>query len=89
MEIEKNEIFRAYEFRKQWPPYTYREYPPITPEMMNSFIEFLKTENTRNYPLELQPWITFCDSKCAFCYYPSTIFKEDIVTPYLTALKKN
>jgi len=84
----RQEILNAYEFRKQWPPYTYREYFDVTPELLNDFTDFLKTENTSKRKMELQPWITFCDSRCSFCYYPSTMFRSEFVDPYLTALKK-
>jgi oxygen-independent coproporphyrinogen-3 oxidase len=84
----RQELLNAYEFRKQWPPYTYREYFDATPEILEEYAKFLDTENTNKKKMELQPWITFCDSRCSFCYYPSTMFKSDFVDPYLDALKK-
>lgn len=89
MKAEKrHEILKAYEFRKQWPPYTYREHLDADSVILAEYTRFLETENINRKKMELQPWVTFCDSKCAFCYYPSTMFKRDYVTPYLTALKK-
>lgn len=85
---ERQKILEAYEFRKQWPPYTYREYLDVTPEILKDYVEFLADENTNKKKMELQPWITFCDSRCSFCYYPSTMFKGDFVDPYIDALKK-
>ena len=85
---KRQEILNAYEFRKQWPPYTYREYSDVTPKILKEYTEFLDTENTSKKKMELQPWITFCDSRCSFCYYPSTMFKSVFVDPYLEALKK-
>jgi oxygen-independent coproporphyrinogen-3 oxidase len=87
-ENSRQELLNAYEFRKQWPPYTYREYFDATPEILEEYAKFLDTENTNKKKMELQPWITFCDSRCSFCYYPSTMFKSDFVDPYLDALKK-
>lgn len=90
LDIDKAEILRAYEYRKLWPPYTYREYPDATPEMLKAFADFLENnENTNRKKMELQPWVTFCDSRCAFCYYPSTIITNmNVIEPYLAALKK-
>lgn len=82
------EMLKAYEFRKQWPPYTYREHWAVTPDVLNSFVKFLETENTSGKVMELQPWITFCDSRCTFCYYPASIFRSELVDPYIDALKK-
>jgi coproporphyrinogen III oxidase-like Fe-S oxidoreductase len=86
--IPERKKLDIYDSRSNWPPYTYRDYPNITPEMYNSFIEFLSTENTSNKLMELQPWISFCDSRCAFCYYPTTPYSKTAIEPYLTALKK-
>lgn len=83
-EIEKN----TYISRESWPPYTYRDYPEIAPETYKSFMEFLSTENTSNLVMELQPWISFCDSRCTFCYYPNNPYSSSIIKPYLKALKK-
>lgn len=77
-----------YDSRSVWPPYTYRDYPEIKPETYNSFMEFLSTENTSNRLMELQPWISFCDSRCTFCYYPTTPYSKNAIETYLGALRK-
>jgi oxygen-independent coproporphyrinogen-3 oxidase len=78
----------AYDQRENWPPYTYRDYPDIQPETYKSFMEFLDTENTTGRLMELQPWISVCDSKCAFCYFPTTASAKVQIEPYLEMLKK-
>jgi len=78
----------TYNQRESWPPYTYRDYADIAPETYNSFMEFLSTENTSNKVMELQPWISFCDSRCTFCYYPNNPYSLSLMEPYLEALKK-
>jgi oxygen-independent coproporphyrinogen-3 oxidase len=78
----------VYDSRANWPPYTYRDYPDIKPETYKSFLEFLSTENTSKKLMELQPWISICDSKCAFCYFPTTATSKTRIEPYLDALKK-
>ncbi len=78
----------AYNSRENWPPYTYRDYPDIKPEMYQSFIEFLSTENTSGKLMELQPWISICDSRCAFCYFPTTATANVSIERYLDMLKK-
>jgi coproporphyrinogen III oxidase-like Fe-S oxidoreductase len=79
---------QVYDSRENWPPYTYRDYPDIEPETYESFMKFLATENTSNRLMELQPWISICDSKCAFCYFPTTATTKIQIEPYLDALKK-
>ena len=78
----------AYDSRTNWPPYTYRDYPGIQPETYKSFMKFLSTENTSKKLMELQPWISICDSKCAFCYFPTTATSKTRIEPYLDTLKK-
>jgi oxygen-independent coproporphyrinogen-3 oxidase len=78
----------VYDSRTNWPPYTYRDYPDIKPETYKSFMEFLKTENTSGRLMELQPWISICDSKCAFCYFPTTATSKVQIESYLQLLKK-
>src|SRR3990170_1945499 len=78
----------GYDSRTNWPPYTYRDYPGIQPETYKSFMEFLSTENTSKKLMELQPWISICDSRCAFCYFPTTTTTKMRIEPYLEALKK-
>ncbi|MCW4047441.1 MAG: coproporphyrinogen III oxidase family protein [Candidatus Bathyarchaeota archaeon] len=79
---------QVYASRENWPPYTYRDYPDIKPETYESFIKFLSTENTSKRLMELQPWISICDSRCAFCYFPTTATTKIRIEPYLEALKK-
>ena len=78
----------AYEERANWPPYTYRDYPDIEPEAYKAFMEFLETENTTGRLMELQPWISVCDSRCAFCYFPTTATSKVEIESYLELLKK-
>ena len=77
-----------YNHMEDWPPYTYRDYPDVTPENFRSFLNFLGTENTSRLVMELQAWISFCDSKCTFCYFSNEIFRKEIIDEYLLALKK-
>jgi len=77
-----------YDSRESWPPYTYRDCENIAPETYEAFMEFLSTENTSNKVMELQPWISFCDSRCTFCYYPNNPYSSSMMEPYLKALKK-
>jgi oxygen-independent coproporphyrinogen-3 oxidase len=78
----------AYRTRENWPPYTYRDYPDIKPETYEAFMKFLTTENTSGRLMELQPWISVCDSRCAFCYFPTTATSKVKIEPYLGLLKK-
>ncbi|MEJ5326913.1 MAG: coproporphyrinogen-III oxidase family protein [Candidatus Bathyarchaeia archaeon] len=78
----------AYDSRENWPPYTYRDYPDIKPETYRAFLDFLSTENTSGKLMELQPWISICDSKCAFCYFPTTATAKVNIDDYLAVLKK-
>ncbi len=85
--LEQNRT-EVYDSRENWPPYTYRDYPDIKPETYESFMEFLSTENTSKKLMELQPWISLCDSRCAFCYFPTTPTSKANIELYLAALKK-
>jgi coproporphyrinogen III oxidase-like Fe-S oxidoreductase len=78
----------TYSERESWPPYTYRDYVAIAPETYKEFMSFLATENTSNRVMELQPWVSFCDSKCTFCYYPNNPYSNAQMELYLEALKK-
>ena len=78
----------VYDSRENWPPYTYRDYPDIKPETYKSYMEFLATENTSKKLMELQPWISICDSRCAFCYFPTTATSKANIETYLEALIK-
>ncbi len=84
-EVNKSDV---YDSRTNWPPYTYRDYPDIKPETYKSFMDFLSTENTSKRLMELQPWISICDSRCAFCYFPTTATSKTNIETYLAALKK-
>jgi oxygen-independent coproporphyrinogen-3 oxidase len=86
-ELEKGKS-EVYGSRENWPPYTYRDYPDIKPETYEAFIEFLTMENTSGRLMELQPWISVCDSRCAFCYFPTTATSKVKIEPYLELLKK-
>jgi oxygen-independent coproporphyrinogen-3 oxidase len=85
--LEQNKA-DVYNSRENWPPYTYRDYPDIKPETYKSFMEFLSTENTSGRLMELQPWISICDSRCAFCYFPTTATAKVRIELYLDTLKK-
>ncbi len=76
-----------YDTLAHWPPMTYRSNLPPTSEMLAKFREHLNTENTTEGPKELQPWIPFCDGKCAFCYFPINCEKQ-IYDTYLAAMKR-
>jgi oxygen-independent coproporphyrinogen-3 oxidase len=78
----------VYEARQNWPPYTYRDYPDIKSETYQAFLEFLDTENTTGRLMELQPWISVCDSRCAFCYFPTAPTRMVEIDHYLALLKK-
>jgi hypothetical protein len=83
-----SEKSQPYEEVENWPPYTYREYPEVTTENIRAFTEFLNTENEVGLKMELQPWISFCDSRCTFCYFPNESFSRKLVKPYLAVFKK-
>ncbi len=78
----------VYDSRENWPPYTYRDYPEIKAETYESFMQFLNTENTSGRLMELQPWVSVCDSRCAFCYFPTTASRNVNIDTYLDLLKK-
>ncbi len=82
---DKSDVYAS---RENWPPYTYRDYPGIEPGTYKSFMEFLSTENTSDRLMELQPWISMCDSRCAFCYFPTTPTIKVPIEKYLNMLKK-
>lgn len=88
MEDDTTQSSEVYKDIEDWPPYTYRDYPDITPENYRSFIDFLDTKNPSRLIMELQAWVSFCDSRCAFCYFPNEPFSKEKVDKYLLALKK-
>lgn len=87
-QVPGQEKDQVYDSRSNWPPYTYRDYPDIKPETYDSFMRFLSTENTSKRLMELQPWISICDSRCAFCYFPTTATVKTNIDIYLSVLKK-
>jgi oxygen-independent coproporphyrinogen-3 oxidase len=78
----------VYEKTMHWPPYTYRDYPNVSGEALESFVDFLGTENTNHERKELQPWLPFCTQKCSFCYFPTELISNNEMGLYLEALKK-
>ncbi len=78
---------RPYNEVKHWPPATYRDCSSSTSVALAAFTSFLQTENTNSQNKELQPWIPFCEGRCAFCYFPVNCEKQTI-SLYLKALKK-
>ena len=70
-----------------WPPMTYRDNSAPSAEATASFTEYLNNDNTSREPKELQPWIPFCEGRCAFCYFPVNCDKQ-IAGAYVKALKK-
>ena len=88
MQNEHAKMAVDYKETKHWPPYTYRDYPDVTPETFQAFIDFLGTENNNNVRKELQPWIPFCTMKCSFCYFPTELMSNSQMDYYLSALKK-
>lgn len=70
-----------------WPPLTYRNNSVSPLELRGEFIDYLNAENTSKDSKELQPWIPFCEGKCAFCYFPVHCERQ-IYSTYLIALKK-
>ena len=82
------ETLSPYERIEHWPPYTYRDYPDVTPESLRVFMDFLGTENTSSERKGLQPWIPFCNMKCNFCYFPTELLSNNEIERYLSALKK-
>jgi len=76
-----------YDKLEHWPPMTYRSRAGSTSEARAAFNDFLKTENQTKQTMELQPWIPFCEGRCAFCYFPVNCEKQN-VSSYIKALKK-
>jgi oxygen-independent coproporphyrinogen-3 oxidase len=76
-----------YDTLAHWPPMTYRNNSSSTPEAVTDFVKYLESENESKQPKELQPWIPFCEGRCAFCYFPVNCEKL-IVPAYIEALKK-
>jgi coproporphyrinogen III oxidase-like Fe-S oxidoreductase len=83
--VVNNEL--PYEKLEHWPPMTYRNNLETTVETLTAFSSYLETENTSKKCKELQPWIPFCEGKCAFCYFPVNCEKQK-VDSYVETLKK-
>jgi coproporphyrinogen III oxidase-like Fe-S oxidoreductase len=66
---------------------TYRNRAFQNPKALSAFIDFLNTEPSSDQTSELQPWLPFCEGRCAFCYFPISCEKQK-VAPYLNAMKK-
>jgi len=66
---------------------TYRDRSAPTSYLLSNFSDFLKKESAVDKNRELQPWLPFCEGKCAFCYFAISCDKQDVV-PYIAALKK-
>jgi len=76
-----------YDYIEHWPPMTYRDTSFTTSTALTSFTDFLDTATPPDQNRELQPWIPFCEGKCAFCYFTVSCEKRNI-SQYLAALKK-
>ena len=76
-----------YDKIEHWPPMTYRNRSVPTSESVAVFADFLKTGKATDQSRELQPWIPFCEGKCAFCYFPVNCETQNVAS-YITALKK-
>jgi coproporphyrinogen III oxidase-like Fe-S oxidoreductase len=72
---------------EHWPPMTYRNRAVQNPKALSAFVDFLNMESPSDQNSELQPWLPFCEGRCAFCYFPVSCEKQK-VAPYLTAMKK-
>jgi oxygen-independent coproporphyrinogen-3 oxidase len=88
-ESVRNEINDSWPYSKieHWPPMTYRNRSIPTSQTLADFTDFLKTENSADQNRELQPWIPFCEGRCAFCYFPVNCEKQHVAA-YVAALKK-
>ena len=76
-----------YDHVEHWPPMTYRDRSAPTSQILYDFTNFLKKEGADDQNKELQPWLPFCECKCAFCYFAVSCDKQNVVS-YIAALKK-
>ncbi|MCW4031027.1 MAG: radical SAM protein [Candidatus Bathyarchaeota archaeon] len=76
-----------YDYLEHWPPMTYRDRSAPTPKVLSDFANFLKKEDSTNQDKELQPWLPFCECRCAFCYFKVSCEKQNL-SSYIAALKK-
>ncbi|MCJ7720786.1 radical SAM protein [Candidatus Bathyarchaeota archaeon] len=89
MTNKHTETSAVYEKTMHWPPFTYRDYPEVAPETLQTFMDMLGTENTSRERKELQPWIPFCSLKCNFCYFPTELMSNNQMGNYIAAMKKS
>jgi len=75
-----------YDHVEHWPPMTYRDGVAPTSKILFDFDDFLNEENITQKKKQLQPWLPFCEGKCAFCYFTVSCEKQNLA-PYITALK--
>ena len=76
-----------YDHIEHWPPMTYRDRSAPTSQLLSDFVNFLEKEGASDQNRELQPWLPFCECKCAFCYFTVSCDKQ-LVFSYIAALKK-
>ena len=76
-----------YDHVEHWPPMTYRDRSAPTSQLLSDFSGFLQKESAVDQNRELQPWLPFCEGRCAFCYFAVSCDKQT-VAPYIAALKK-
>ena len=72
---------------EHWPPMTYRDRTAPTSQILSDFANFLKKEGPADQNREIQPWLPFCECKCAFCYFAVSCDQQNVVS-YIDALKK-
>ncbi|MCK5628539.1 radical SAM protein [Candidatus Bathyarchaeota archaeon] len=87
MSHKKDDSQWPYAQIEHWPPMTYRNRLKPSSESIQSLNDFLNTENSKLQNREIQPWIPFCEGRCAFCYFPVRCERETVAS-YLAALKK-
>jgi oxygen-independent coproporphyrinogen-3 oxidase len=66
---------------------TYRDRSATTSQILSDFANFLKKDGSGDQNKELQPWIPFCECRCAFCYFAVSCDKQNVAS-YIAALKK-
>ncbi len=66
---------------------TYRDRSVPTSQVLSEFVDFLGKEGSGGQNRELQPWLPFCECKCAFCYFAVSCDKQNVAS-YVAALKK-
>jgi coproporphyrinogen III oxidase-like Fe-S oxidoreductase len=76
-----------YDHVEHWPPMTYRDRPIPTSQVLSEFVDFLGKDGAGVQNRELQPWLPFCECKCAFCYFAVSCDRGNVGS-YVAALKK-